>query len=227
MHLQERNLVIYGASGHGNVIADIVEKNGQTVLAFVDDNEALWNQSFCGYPVWGGYSQLIEHAGQEAFSVIIAVGDNRLRWKIRQKLESAGVLFGTAVHPSAQLGRDVSLGAGTVVMANSVINPGARVGSHCLVNTAVSIDHDCVIGDFTHLSPGAHLGGTVQVEDFSWIGLGASVINNIHVGEHSIVGAGAVVIRNVESYTVVVGNPATKLKSLRQPGGFFSRKPPP
>ena len=209
---QGKNLVIYGASGHGKVIADIIEKSGQTVLAFVDDNQALWNQSFCGYPVWAGCSSLIDHARQEVFSVIIGIGDNHSRWKVRQNLESAGILFGTAIHPSAQLGRDVTLGAGTVIMANSVINPGTRLGDHCIVNTAVSVDHDCVIGDFVHLSPGAHLGGTVQVEDFTWIGLGASVINNIHIGQHSLVGAGAVVIRNVESYTVVAGNPAVFLR---------------
>jgi sugar O-acyltransferase (sialic acid O-acetyltransferase NeuD family) len=213
MHLQESKLVIYGASGHGKVVADIAEKSGLTILAFADDNQALENRSFCGYPVWGGSSHLIRHAWQEKFSVIIAIGDNRLRREVQQKLEPAGLDFGTVIHPSAQLGREVLIGAGTVVMANSVINPGARVGCHCIVNTAVTIDHDCVIGDFVHLSPGAHLGGTVEVGDFSWIGLGASIINNIHVGEQVVVGAGAVVIRNVESQVTVVGNPAAFLRT--------------
>jgi sugar O-acyltransferase (sialic acid O-acetyltransferase NeuD family) len=214
--IKTKNVVIYGASGHGKVIADIIEKSGKTVLAFVDDNETLWNKSFCGYPVWGGGSYLLKAAGDRTFSVIIGIGDNHLRNKFQQNLERKNLQFGTAIHPSAQLGKGVGIGEGSVVMANSVINPGSRVGKHCIVNTAVTIDHDCIIGDFVHLSPGTHLGGGVRIDAFSWIGLGASVINNIHVAEHAIVGAGSVVIRHVEPNTVVAGNPAAFLRHIRE-----------
>lgn len=212
MTKKENPVVIYGASGHGKVIADIVEKSGKTVLAFVDDNKTLWDKSFCGYPVWRGRSHLFEYAKKEAFSVIIGIGDNHRRREIMKTLESAEICFNTAIHPSAQPGNDVNIGEGTVIMANSVINPGARVGRHCIVNTGVTIDHDCIIGDFVHISPGAHLGGSVRVDHSSWIGLGASIINNIYIGEHTIIGAGSVVIRNVDPYTVAAGNPAVFLR---------------
>jgi len=212
--VKNKDIVIYGASGHGKVIVDIVEKSGGTVLALVDDDETLWDKSFCGYPVWGGLNHLLQVKKKEKFAVIVGIGDNRNRQKIQQRLAKEDFLFGTAIHPSVQLGKDVFVAEGTVVMANSVINPGTRVGSHCIVNTAVTIDHDCIIGDIVHLSPGAHLGGTVRVDASSWIGLGASIINNIHVAEHAIVGAGAVVIRDVEPHTVVVGNPAAFLRKI-------------
>lgn len=160
---------------------------------------------------------MIDHAKKETFSVIIGIGDNHIRQKVQENLEAADTRFCTAIHPSAQLGTGVTIGEGTVVMANSVINPGTRVGSHCIINTAVTIDHDCIIGDFVHLSPGVRLGGSVRVDSFSWIGLGTSVINNIHVAEHTIVGAGAVVIRYVEPFTVVAGNPALLLRK-NEPG---------
>jgi sugar O-acyltransferase (sialic acid O-acetyltransferase NeuD family) len=216
MNLKNKNVVIYGASGHGKVIADIVEKSGGTVLAWVDDNKNLWNKTFYRYPVWGGGSYLLKAAEDSIFSVIIGIGDNHLRYKIQQNLEREKLSFAAAVHPSAQLGSDVTIGEGTVIMANSVINPGTRVGNHCIVNTAVSIDHDCVIGDFVHLSPGAHLGGSVQVGHSSWIGLGASIINKIYIAEHTIIGAGSVVIHNVDAYTVVAGNPAAFLRKTTE-----------
>jgi sugar O-acyltransferase (sialic acid O-acetyltransferase NeuD family) len=212
MTKKDNRVVIYGASGHGKVIADIVKKSGKTVLAFVDDNEALWDKPFCGCPVWKGSSHLIESAKKETFSVIIGIGDNHRRREIVKTLEPAGIYFDTAIHPSAQLGNDVNIGEGTVIMANSVINPGAQIGCHCIVNTAVTIDHDCIIGDFVHLSPGAHLGGSVRVGYSGWIGLGASIINNINIGEHTIIGAGSVVIRNVDAYSVEAGNPAAFLR---------------
>ncbi|WP_318999811.1 hypothetical protein [Mesobacillus sp. S13] len=40
-------------------------------------------------------------------------------------------------------------------MANAVINPDTIVGSHCIINTKSSVDHDCRIGDYVTVSPGA------------------------------------------------------------------------
>ncbi len=204
--------MIYGASGHGKVIADIIERNQGEVLGFVDDDASKWGKLFFGYRVWGGEEYLKQLAKKENISIIIGIGDNHTRRKIKEKLDGENINFETAIHPSTQVGKGVTIGEGTVVMANSVINCDSRIGSHCIINTAVTIDHDSIIGDFVHLSPGANLGGSVQVDSFSWIGLGASVINNIHVAEQAIVGAGAVVIRNVESNTIVVGNPAAILQ---------------
>lgn len=214
MNTKEKRVVIYGASGHGKVVADIVTQAGGTVLAFIDDNNALWGQEFFGHPVWGGPEQMREkaQAGTQSFNVLVAIGNNSTRRRVSENLEQQGFRFASAIHPSAQIARGVSIGAGTVVMANCAVNPDAAIGSHCIINTGVTVDHDCVIGDFCHLSPGAHLGGTVRVGPSSWIGLGASVINNIDIGENVTVGAGAVVIRNIEAHSVVVGNPALRLR---------------
>lgn len=207
-------VVIYGASGHGKVIADIIEKSGGTVTAFVDDDSALWGKPFFGAPLWDGMKELLAQHKKSVgeFSVIVAIGKNDVRQTVSEKLKAAGVVFARAIHPSAQIGKEVKIGEGTVIMAGGIINPGSRVGSHCIINTAATVDHDCIISDYVHLSPGAHLGGTVQIGRDSWVGVGASIINNISIGDRVIIGAGAVVIRDVEDCCVVVGNPATLLK---------------
>ena len=208
-----RKVVIYGASGHGKVIVDIVERNRGEVFGFVDDDASKWGKLFFGYRVWGGEEYLKQLAKKEKISILIGIGDNHTRKEIKEKLDGENINFETAIHPSTQIGKGVTIGEGTVVMPNSVINCDSRIGAHCIINTAVTIDHDSIIGDFVHISPGACLGGSVQVDSLSWIGLGASVINNIHVAEQSVVGAGAVVIRNVDPNTIVVGNPAEILKT--------------
>jgi len=208
-------IIIYGAGGHGKVIADIIEKSGGLVRGFVDDEKHAAGPLFFGYPMLGSLTQLVELQKKKGvgFSVLVAIGRNPIRQVIAEKLECAGVTFGTAIHPSAQIGRDVIIGEGTVIMANSVINSGSKIGKFCIINTAATVDHDCIIGDYVHLSPGVHLGGTVTIERLSWVGVGAAVINNIHMGQSVIVGAGAVVIRPVESYSVMVGNPAHLIRS--------------
>lgn len=210
--MRSKNLVIYGASGHAKVIADIIEKSGDTLLAFVDDDRALWTEQLLGYGIWKGMDELIEQSKKGSFSVIVGIGINHTRRKLSEQLKKAGIIFGTAIHPSVVIGRDVIIGEGTVIMANAVINPCTSIGNHCIINTGVTVDHDNVIGDFVHLSPGAHLGGTVQIGAMSWVGLGAKVINNINIGENVIVGAGSTVIRNIEANSVVVGTPAALIK---------------
>ena len=58
---------------------------------------------------------------------------------------------------------DVRISSGTVVMANTVINSGARIGKHCIVNSSAIVEHDNIIGDFVHASVGAKLAGIVQI----------------------------------------------------------------
>jgi len=77
-----------------------------------------------------------------------------------------------------------------------------------ILNTLSSVDHDCQLGDFVHISPGAHIAGEVQIGDGSWIGIGASVIEGIKIGRNCIIGAGAAVIADVPDGVTVVGVPA-------------------
>ncbi len=209
---KEKAVLIVGAGGHGKVIADILEKLNRPPSAFIDDNPALWGLSFFGYRVWGGMEYLFQSVSPGDYELIIGIGDNLVRKKNRDLCEAKGFAFGTAVHPSAQLGKNAAIGEGTVVMANCAVNPDTVIGKHVIINTGVTIDHDGVIGDFVHISPGAHLGGTVHVGESTWIGLGASVINNINIGEFATIGAGTVVIRDVDPFCVMVGNPAAFLK---------------
>ena len=71
------------------------------------------------------------------------------------------------------------------------------------VNTKSSVDHDCRIGDFVTVAPGATLAGTVKIGDHSVISLGANVIHNLSIGEHSVVGAGSTVLKNTDAYTTL------------------------
>jgi acetyltransferase EpsM len=205
--------VIYGASGHGKVIADILEKSDASVIGFLDDDSQKWGKDILGYKIFK-YSKFMstEYSFDEC-KIIIAIGDNLARKILAERLAEEGFKFGKAIHPSAVIGKNVSIGEGTVLMANSVVNAETQIGNHCIINTSASIDHDGLIGDFVHLSPGCHLGGGVKVGNLSWIGLGASVIHNIEIGRNSIIGAGAVVIHSIPNDKVAVGNPSRLIKT--------------
>ena len=201
-------VIVIGASGHGKVVADIVRSSGDTLLGFLDDNETL-PPEIAGIPVLGSVSDSVNYPNA---SFVIGIGNSAIREKIARQLD--GVRWYTAIHPSAVISAmDTQIGAGSVIMANAVLNPSAHVGAHCIINTAAVVEHDNRIGDFTHISVGAKLGGTVSVGMHTWVGIGAAVSNNVSICDHCVIGAGAVVICDIKESGTYVGVPARKIKS--------------
>lgn len=216
-------VALFGASGHARVIADVLERSGlfEVVGLIVSDLPA--GTACFGYRVLGSEMELpalIEQYGIQAGS--IGVGDNWARSQFLARIERIcpALQFVTAVHPSAQIGRDVRIGQGTVIMAGAVVNSGSEIGSFSIINTKASLDHDGRMGAFTSLAPGATVGGNVVIGDFSAISLGVSVIQRIRIGSHTIIGAGAVVIRDVPDQVVAFGVPAVVVRK-RAPGDRY------
>ena len=207
-----RKVIIIGAGGHGKVVADIVYKCGDRIVGFLDDNTHLPDR-FIGLPILGTTDRYREYMDDTEF--FIAVGDGNVREAIAEKL--LGVRWYTAIQPTAVISdigtnrrQKPSIGEGTVIMANAVINSDSIVGRQCIVNTGAIIEHDSVIEDFTHISVGTRIAGTVHIGRRSWIGIGASVSNNIYICDNCIVGAGAVVVRNIEESGTYIGIPAKR-----------------
>ena len=118
----------------------------------------------------------------------------------------------TVRHPKSWLHESVSVAEGSVIMAGVVIQPCARLGRHVIVNSCASVDHDCVIGDFAHVCPGAHLAGGVRVGEGALVGAGAAVIPGVRIGAGAVVGAASAVVRDVAEGTKVAGCPAVTLE---------------
>lgn len=201
-------LIIIGAGGHGKVVADIAyQTNKYKEILFLDDNAS--DKECLGFPIVGTSNNIKAWVSQAEF--IVAIGKSVTREKVLNKLIEQKAKIATLVHPKAVVGRNVTIGYGTVVMAGVVINPDTYIGNGVIVNTSSSIDHDNVIEDYVHISVGAHLAGTVHVGSHTWIGIGATVSNNINICSGCMIGAGAVVVKDIEEGGTYVGVPAGKI----------------
>lgn len=209
--------VVWGAGGHGRVVADLIRAVGGHVTAWItahpEDDDAR-RAGADGTPViaaaqWTKWRATTLASGRSC-SVVPAVGRNAVRHELVATL--GDLLADAIVHPTAVVSRSAVLGPGTVVMPQAVINAGAVLGQGVIVNTAAIVEHDCRLGDAVHLSPGAVLAGGVTVFARAWIGAAAVVLQGRCISEDVTVGAGAVVIDNVPAGMTVAGNPARRLQ---------------
>ena len=212
-----RKLAIIGASGHGRVVADIARRNGYKEIVFLDDDDSIHE---CGsYPVIGKSPE----AGTIDADVIVGIGNADVRKQMQESIPDEKLV--TLIHPDVVVAEDVVIGKGTVVMAGAVINPGVRIGKGCIINTCSSVDHDCEVGNYVHISVGSHLCGIVTVGNGTWIGAGATVSNNVSICSDCMIGAGAVVVNDIKESGTYVGVPAGRIdmgeKSVKKYGGGY------
>jgi len=199
-------LAILGASGHGRVVADAALESDWSEVAFFDD--AWPEKTACGEWRVIGDSAALTAAFLSYQGVIVGIGNCLYRASKHSALRELGAPLTSIVHPRAHVSRRAELGAGSVLMAQAVVNIGARIGEACIINTGATVDHDCELGFAVHVAPGAHLSGNVTVGDRAWIGVGACIRQGIRIGADATVGAGAVVIDDVLEAAVVFGVPA-------------------
>jgi acetyltransferase EpsM len=203
--MENKKLYIFGASGHGKVVSELVASTHSRVEALIDDAPNLEN--FGLIPIIN--SKSITTPNPDA-AMIIAIGNNMTRKKLSYRFSD--YIFFTSVHKTAYVSPSATLGLGTVVMLHSIINSDAKIGNHVIINTAALIEHDCTIEDFVHISPKATLSGNVSIGEGTHIGSGAIVIPGIKIGKWCVIGAGTVVINDIPDGATVIGNPGKIIK---------------
>lgn len=200
-------LLIIGASGHGKVVADIVIKIDKwKQIEFLDDDENI--KYVMMKDVIGKSGDFLKYIND--YDVFVAIGNNKIREKFQNQLEKVSASIPTLIHPSVTIGEGVEIGEGSVVMAGVVINSASKIGKGCIVNTGSTIDHDNIIEDYVHISPGVHTAGNVGIGKGSWIGIGSVVSNNVSITGDCIIGAGAVVVENINEPGTYTGIPARR-----------------
>ena len=203
-----QNVIIIGAGGHAKVIADIIQKCGDSVYGFLDDNIEIGTCIIGYYKVIGKISDCNKFKNEvDNLKFIIGIGNNNIRKQIAEKYD---LDYYTAIHPTACIGMEVSICKGTVIMPHACINASAKIGKHCIINTNALTEHDNKISDYVHISPNAALAGAVSIGEGTQIGINATVKNNINIAENCIIGAGAVVVKDIKESGIYIGVPAKK-----------------
>ena len=189
-----KKLAIIGAGGHGKVVGEIALLNNYESINFFDD-KLNKNKEF-PFDLLGSVEYLKNHLEDYDF-FFVAIGDNRKRYDQIEWLKREKVNIVSLVHPKSIISRFSSLGTGTCVMANAVINVGSLIKEGVIINTSASIDHDCIIEEYAHISPNCSLSGSVKIGKFSHLGTGTSVHPGIIVGNNVKTGIGSKIYKDI------------------------------
>lgn len=196
---------VYGVSGCGRGVMPLVRVQypGAT-LVFIDDGQPAGAMNGHSITDWTGFLEL--PARERA--VCLAIASGNVRESLAQRCDAAGIPLVEARAASVVQMDDVRVGDGACLSPFVTLTSNIRIGRAFHANLYSYIEHDCTVGDFVTLAPGAKVNGNVTLGDHTYIGSNAVIRQGLTIGAGAIVGMGAVVTRDVAPGTTVIGNPA-------------------
>jgi UDP-perosamine 4-acetyltransferase len=198
------SVLLVGGGGHAKVCADVLRSMGRDLIGCVADR----SRDDLGIP-WLGTPEALDRGlppGVDA--AFVAVGDNRARLTLIDRLISLGIPLTCAVSPHAVVSDSATLGAGVAILPGAVVNAGAALRDGVIVNTRASVDHDSVVGRGAHIAPGCAVAGGVTIGEGTLLGIGSAVVPCCRIGRWCVVGAGAAVTADLPDGCRALGVPA-------------------
>ena len=206
------NLIILGAGPHAHEMADIVRQIN--VVA----------------PTWDLLGFLVPEAEAECVGARSASGDRVLgtcadiaryrdAWYVPEVNWGCPELprerLASLIAPAAFVAGTARIGKGSVIYPSCVIGHNAVLGERSFLLSGSVINHDDCLEDDVTVCSGVTLAGFVHVETGCYLGQGCTIKQYLRIGRGSLIGMGSVVIHAVPPNSVMVGNPARRLRDRR------------
>lgn len=221
MPITEKRICIIGASGLGREVVDtIIEINKHSdnisdnfqIEGFYDDDESIHGTTINGIEVKGPIDDLKkDDYAQGIRYAVIAIADPKIKKSIAEKLKNY-VTWVNVIHPTATISDFSKIGEGVILQNHVCIGPNAEVGNHCMINRTTNLGHDVVMSDYASIMSYCDITGHVKIGECAYVATSVAIIPGVAVEENAYIGAGSVVFKDVEKDTMVLGNPARRMK---------------
>lgn len=211
-------LIMIGAGGHASVLADILTRQGLTILALVAPDSSE-KGALAKLPLWQDETLCMTIPPEKCLLVngIGSLPGCGLRTRLFSRYREKGYRFASVISQDAVISRHARLGQGVQIMPGVIVQSGVQIGDNSIINTGAIVEHDCVMGSHTHLAPRAVLCGGVTLGERVHVGSGAVVVQGIQLGHEAVVGAGAVLTRNLpDNHIVYPARPYLTVRKNKQ-----------
>jgi sugar O-acyltransferase (sialic acid O-acetyltransferase NeuD family) len=207
-----KEIILIGGGGHCKSVIDAAESSGYNILGILDTSENV-GKSVCGINIIGTDDKITAFVKDAVFIISVGYIKNPiLRLKLYCKVKQTGGRLATIVASTAHVSKYAAIGEGTVVLHQSCVNAGAKIGVNCIVNTFANIEHDVQIGDHTHVSTGAMVNGGCVIGSSVLIGSQSAIKQGINISDNVLIGASSYVNNDICETGTYAGIPARKIK---------------
>jgi sugar O-acyltransferase (sialic acid O-acetyltransferase NeuD family) len=202
------DLLILGIYAHAVEMAEIVDRinrseNTWNLVGFVSPFGDKVGEELVGLPILDAQDILERYPS----AFVIPEYD----WP--HKSEIPRHRLASLIDPSAFVSRTAQIGLGCVIYPNCYVGAYAHIGDLLFCLGGSVINHNDVIEDRVTLTSGVTLAGDVHVEADCYLGQSCTVREMRRIGRGSLIGMGCVVLHNVAPNSVMVGNPARRLRA--------------
>lgn len=207
-----RRLVLIGAGGQCRASVELAESVGcYDEIIIVDHKaDATTNERILGREVVNYLDWTKQQQPMSEYFISIGCGVERAR--LFGLLKERGMEIASLCHNSAVVHESAVIGKGVFIGALAHVGPGCNIADGCIINTMSNIEHESIVGAFSHCAPGSVMCGRSSIGKQVMLGTRATIIENISVADNVVVGAGAVVIRDIiESGSVNIGIPSKRI----------------
>ncbi len=203
-------IFVIGNGGHSKVVIDCLRKNNIEIAGIITkEEENNSNESHRGYKSISE-NKFIHNFKTEEVKLVNGIGitpkNLNKRIILINKMKKIGFNFLSIVDRSATVADDVHLGEGSQVLHGSVIQSDTSIGDHSIINTSVSVDHDCKIHEHCHIAPRSVLCGEVTIKKKTFVGSGSIIVNKICIEEECTIAAGVTVNKNIKKKSKILSN---------------------
>lgn len=197
--MKNKKIIILGSGGHSKIIINSLMNLNYTIAGVLV--KKLENENiFFGHKILGD-DQFLEKCSPEENIIVNGIGitprNLQERIKLNSKIKEMGFSFLNVLDATAIVAKKTDIFEGCQILTGSIIQPGVSIGKHSIINTKVSIDHDCNIAENCHIAPGGVICGEVTIGKNTFIGAGTTIANNIQIGENCIIASGSNIYNNI------------------------------
>lgn len=208
-------MLIIGAKGFAKEILEVCRQNNELEnLCFYDDVSTDAADKLYGqFPVLKNIESAKHYFENIDSRFTIGIGKPLLRKMLCEKFEKNGGKLTATISHKADIGcYDVQIGNGANILDGVKISNSVKIGIAPIIYYNSIVTHDCIVGDYVEVSPGATLLGRVEVGNNVQVGAGAIILPDLKIGSNAIIGAGSVITKSIPDNCTVAGVPAKIIK---------------
>ncbi len=208
-----KDIIIFGNGKYAEVSCFHFQNDSRfKVKAFTVDKEYITQDSLMGLPVIP-FNDIANKYPPKNYNCFIAIGwvkNKRVRKEKYIEIKNKGYNFASYVSPQATIFDTTTIGEGSFIFENSIIEPFTKIGNNVTIWSGSYLGHHSKIENHCFVAPQATICGAVNIGEGSFIGANATLRDHITIGKRNIIGAGSLILKDTkddETYPSSATNP--------------------